>query len=83
MTFSSTGRERVKGTKCLKKKTIAKLKFVNWTSKNENIVERLPMSRFLLHLLIHLWTLFYIGIKSPEIEIPLIVFLIDFKTEGL
>ena len=26
------------------------------------------MSRFLLHLLIYLWTLFYFGIKSYKIE---------------
>ena len=82
MTFSSTGRERVKGTKYLKKNN-CEIKVCQLDLKNENIVERLPMSRFLLHLLIHLWTLFYIGIKSPEIEIPLIVFSIDFKTEGL
>ena len=42
--------------------------FVNWTSKNEKIVERLWMSRFLLYLIIYLWTLFYFGIKSPKIE---------------
>ena len=50
------------------KQKIAKLKFVNWTSKNEKIVEKLKMSRFLLHLLINLWTLFYFGIKSHNIE---------------
>ena len=41
---------------------------VNWTQKNQKIVERLRMSRFLLHLLIYLWNLFYFGIKSGKIE---------------
>ena len=31
-------------------------------------VERLRMNRFLLHLLIYLWILFYLGIKSHKIE---------------
>ena len=35
-----------------------KLKIVNWTSKNEKYVEIFRMSRFLLHLLMHLWTFF-------------------------
>ena len=47
---------------------IAKLKFVNWTSKNEKNVEIFRMSRFLLHLHIHLWNFFYFGIKSHKIE---------------
>ena len=47
---------------------MAKQKFVNWTSENKKIVERLQMSRFLLQLLIYLWTLFYFGIKSHKIE---------------
>ena len=40
---------------------------MNWISKNKKIVERLRMRRFLMHLLIHLWTLFYFGIKSHKI----------------
>ena len=36
--------------------------------KNESIVTKLWMSRFLLHLLIYLWTLYYFGIKSNKIE---------------
>ena len=36
--------------------------------QNQTIVERLQMSRFLLHLLIYLCTLFYFGIKSHKIE---------------
>ena len=36
--------------------------------KNEKIVERLRMSRFLFRLLIYLWILFYFGIKSHKIE---------------
>ena len=31
-------------------------------------MERLQMSRFLLNVLIYLWTLFYFGIKSHKIE---------------
>ena len=46
------------------KQKIAKLKFVNWTSKNEKIVEIFRMSRFLLHLM----DFFYFGIKSNKIE---------------
>ena len=42
--------------------------FVNWTSKNEKIEEKLRMSRHLLHLLIYLWTLFYFDKKSHKIE---------------
>ena len=57
------------------KRKIAKLKLVNRTSKNEKNVERLQMSRFLLHLLIYLWTLFCFGIKSHKIEHT-------FKTHG-
>ena len=45
MTSGSTRHKRVKE---LVKQKVAKLKFVNWTSKNENIVERLWISRFLL-----------------------------------
>ena len=47
---------------------ICKINFVKWTSKKEKNVERLQMSRFLLHLLIYLWTLFYFGIKSHKVE---------------
>ena len=47
---------------------IVKLKFVNCYSKNEKIVEKLRMSRFLLHLLINSWTLFYFRIKLHNIE---------------
>ena len=50
------------------KQKIAELKLVNWTSKNEKIVERMRMSRFLLDLLVYLWTLFDFGIKSHKIE---------------
>ena len=46
---------------------IAKQKFVNWTPKNKKIAERLKMSRFLLHLLIYLRTLFKFGIKYHKI----------------
>ena len=34
----------------------------------EKTVERLRMSRFLLHLLIYLWTLYHFGRKSHKIE---------------
>ena len=44
----------VKGTKYLLHKKMAKLSFSNWTSRNEKIVEKMRMSRFLLHLLIDL-----------------------------
>ena len=56
------------GNQIFLKQKIAELKLVNWTSKNEKIVEKRRMSRFLLHLLIYLWTLFYFGIKSCKIE---------------
>ena len=45
-----------------------KLKIVNWTSKNEKYVEIFRMSRFLLHLLMHLWTFFYFDAKSHKKE---------------
>ena len=51
----------------MKQKNV-KLKFVNWTSKNERIGERLRMSRFVSHLLIYLETLFFWGIKSHKKE---------------
>ena len=41
---------------------------MNWIPKNKKNVEKLRMSRFLLHLRIYLWTLFYFGIKSYKIE---------------
>ena len=50
------------------KQKIVKLKFVKRTLKNEKIVERLQMSRFLLHLLIYLRTLFFFSIESHKIE---------------
>ena len=34
----------------------------------KKIVDRLRMSRFLLYLLIYLWTLFYFGTKSHKTE---------------
>ena len=40
----------------------------NICRKMNKIVERLRISRFLLYLLIYLWSLFYFGIKSHEIE---------------
>ena len=36
--------------------------------KIKKIVEGLRMSRFLMYLLIYLWTLFYFDIKSHKIE---------------
>ena len=56
------------GKEIFLKQKIAELKLVNWTSKNEKIVERMRMRRFLLHLLFYLWTLFDFGIKSRKIE---------------
>ena len=50
------------------KQKIAKLKLVKWTSKNEKIVERLRLSRFLFHLLTYLWNLFYFEVKPHKIE---------------
>ena len=41
---------------------------MKWTSKNQKIMEGLRMTRFLLHLLIYLWTLFDFGTKSHKIE---------------
>ena len=49
------------------KQKIAKLKFVNWTWENEKIVERLQMSKFLLHLFIY-GLYFTFGVKSQKIE---------------
>ena len=43
MTSGSTRHKRVKE---LVKQKVAKLKFVNWTSKNENIVERCESADF-------------------------------------
>ena len=56
------------GNEIFVKQKITELKLVNWSSKNELIVERMRMSRFLLHLLIYLWSLFYFGTKSHKIE---------------
>ena len=50
------------------KQKIAKLKFLNWTSKLESIVELKMADEQSFIAFIYLWTLFYISIKSYKIE---------------
>ena len=67
MTFCCTRRERVKKRNvCITKN--CGIKACELDLKKLKIVERMPMSRFLLHLLPYLWTLFYFGVKSHKIE---------------
>ena len=60
MTFSyQPARELQKNTK---------LKFVNWTSKNERIVELKIVNEQIFISFIYLWTLFHSGIKLHKID---------------